>query len=104
MWKLLGGFSPYSPCPVRSDSSDASSASSARALSVSPSAAAMKMSTAALVDAGRILGQHALEQVQSIEVRRGARIGNRSRGEESLGHRRRGAVERMEPARPPLAL
>jgi hypothetical protein len=58
---------------------------------------------AALVHARRVGGKHVRQQVEAIEVRRGARVGNRAGGEEKLGGSRRRTVQRVEAARPPFA-
>jgi hypothetical protein len=59
---------------------------------------------ASLVNAQRILSEHFLENVDLIEMRCRARIGNGARRNESIGFGRRRRVQGMESASPPTAL
>ena len=43
------------------------------------------------------------EQVEAVEMRRGARVGDRAGSEQTLGGCAGRAVQRVESARPPLA-
>ena len=58
---------------------------------------------AALVHARRILLDHAREEIDAVEMRGGARVGDRTRGEEPVRGVAGGDVQRVEGARPPLA-
>src|SRR5688572_3528803 len=57
----------------------------------------------ALVHAGRIFADHAREQIEAIELRRGARVRHRACGEQTLGRTTGGGVQGVKAACPPVA-
>jgi hypothetical protein len=59
--------------------------------------------TAALVHAGGVLGDEPNENVRAVEMRGRARIGNGAGSDQALRRRAGRTVQRMKPARPPLA-
>src|SRR5437763_14145735 len=59
--------------------------------------------TATLANARRILLENGREEVEPVEVRRGTRIDDRARREQSLGDFAGRGIPRMEAAGPPRA-
>ena len=59
--------------------------------------------SAALVHATGILGDYASKQVELVEMRCGARIRNRARGNQSLSGSTGGGVQRVKSSRPLIA-
>ena len=57
-----------------------------------------------LVSSARLPRQHRREQIGTVEMCGGARIGNSAGREEPLGHRARRRVQWMEATGPPVAL
>jgi len=53
---------------------------------------------AALVDAGRVFGDDAGDEIDAVEMRRRARVGNRARREQTLCDARRRAMQRKKAA------